>query len=152
MRWIEQNWKYFAGPTVGIAAVVTVIYGAQQYIDSRISRALDDPGTLKRIAAAAKPEMIIDTSGSVLADMGAYQYISDMQVTGLTLTKSNCTSSITITPKHYMASPPLITGIDAPWLGVAAHRGKGLDWVFDLDWGSYRDEGPNRLRMEIIDK
>lgn len=150
-KWIQNNWKYFAGPTVGIAAVVAVIYGAQQYIDSRITRVLNDTETLRRIAAAAKPEMIIDSRGAVLADMGAWDYIADLQVTPSTQS-TFIADSLVITPKKYMATPPLVTPVDGAFLTVTPVRGTKLAWILQLDYGSWDDNGPNRLRIEIIDK
>jgi hypothetical protein len=45
-----------------------------------IATALDDPKMVRKIALAARPEMIIDYKGSVLVDSGAMEYISDFTV------------------------------------------------------------------------
>ncbi len=138
----------------GLAAVSTVfgtIYVAMKFVDSRISTALNDPSMVRRIALAAHPEMIIDQKGTVLIDRGAMDYIADIRVTQ---NSSNpvVADTITITPHRYMAHPPLVTSVGAALMHANAQRGQKLDWVIKLEYNSWSEDEPNRLRIEIIDR
>jgi hypothetical protein len=136
---------------VGVVGVVGGIYGLNAYIDWRISSALNEPSMVRRIALAARPEMIIDAKGTVEIDRGAMEYISDFKVTQ-NPKNPLVADTITITPRRYMANPPLVTSFDAALLHASAERGQKLDWVIKLEYNTYSDPGPNRLRIEIIDR
>jgi hypothetical protein len=133
-----------------LLAVVTAIYGATAFIDWRIASALNEPSIVRRIALAARPEMIIDNNGTVEVDRGAMDYISNIKVTK----KSNSpvADTIVITPRRYMAHAPLVTSVDGASLNATPERGQKLDWVIKLEWNSFSEPGRNRLRIEIIDR
>lgn len=142
---------YFVAAIAAVSTVVGTIYVAMHFVDSRIAAALSDPSMVRRIALAVRPEMIIDHKGTVEIDRGAMDYIADIRVTQDP--KSPLVAdTIIITPHRYMAHPPLVTSVDAALLHASAARGQKLDWVIKLDYGSWSDPGPNRLRIEIIDR
>jgi hypothetical protein len=142
---------YFIAALAAVSTVVGTIYIAMHFVDSRITAALNDPATVRRIAFAARPEMIIDQKGTVEIDRGAMDYIADIKVTPDPRSPL-IADSIVITPKRYMAHPPLVTSVDASLLHAEAERGQKLDWIIKLQWSSTSDPGPNRLRIEIIDR
>jgi hypothetical protein len=73
--------KQIAALIVTVAAVFAAIYAVPRFIDSRIAAALNEPSMVRRIALAARPEMIIDAKGSIEIDRGAMDYIADIKVT-----------------------------------------------------------------------
>jgi hypothetical protein len=131
-----------------IAAVVGAISGAMFYIDRRISVALNDPEMLRKIALATRPQMIIDSRGSVVADFGAMEYLADFRVTG----QPNVADTIVFTPRRYMAQPPLVTSIGDSFFTVTSERGQKLDWVVHLKYSMSNEDAPNRYRVEIIER
>ena len=134
-----------------LAALVAAIYGVMYYIDSRIAAQLNEPSMVRRIALSARPEMIIDNKGRIEIDRGAMDYIADIKVTQNSKYPI-LADSIVITPRRYMAYPPLVTSVDAAILHTKAERGQKLDWIIKLEYGSWDTEGPNRLRIEIMDR
>ncbi len=142
--------KQFIGFFLTVATLVGAIYGVITFIDFRINSKLNDPDVVRRIALAARPEMIIDYKGSVLIDRGAMDYIADLKVTQDP--KYPLADTIVITPRRYMANPPLITSIDGAFFDASPERGPKLDWIIKLKYRSFSDEGPNRLRIEVIDR
>lgn len=117
---------------VFLAGFIWVVTG---FIDSRVRAALEEPQTLERVARMARPEMFIDHKGTVLVDNGAMDYIDDLKVTASD-TFPILASKLIITPKKYMANPPLVTAIDSALLRTESERGNKLDWVINLDYGS----------------
>lgn len=142
---------YFVAALAAVSTVVGTIYVAIHFVDSRIAAALSEPSMVRRIALAARPEMIIDEKGTVEIDRGAMDYIADLKVTPDP--KSPLVAgTIVITPRRYMAFPPLVTSVDAALVHASVKRGQKLDWVITLEYNSWSDPGPNRLRIEIIDR
>jgi hypothetical protein len=95
--------------------------------------------------------MIIDQKGTVEIDRGAMDYIADIKVTP----NPNIpvlADTVLITPKRYMSHPPLVTAVDPAFMHTDPERGQKLDWIIKLHYGSHNDPGPNRLRIEIIDR
>ena len=151
---MTERIKILANPVVStILTLVTlagVIYGAVKFIDSRIDAKINDPSTVRRIALVARPEMILDEEGRVLIDRGAMDYIADFKVAKNP--KEPIIDTITITPRRYMANPPLVTAVNTAFLQTKEQRGQKLDWIIKLEYNSWSDPGPNRVRIEIIDR
>jgi hypothetical protein len=119
---VIEKAKQFIGFFLSVAALVGAIYGIIRFIDSRIDTKLNDPSTARRIALAARPEMIINQKGSVLIDRGAMEYIADLKVTQNPKNRG-LADTIIITPRRYMANPPLVTALDAAFLHTSAEHG-----------------------------
>jgi hypothetical protein len=148
---VIEKAKQFTGFFLTVAALVGAIYGIIRFIDFRIDAKLNDPSTTRRIALAVRPEMIIDQKGSILIDRGAMDYIADLKVTQ-NPKNPVVADTVTITPRRYMANPPLVTSVDAAFLHTSAEHGSKLDWIIKLEYNSWSEDGPNRLRIEIIDR
>lgn len=150
-RWTRRFGGYFFATVTVVATLVGTIYGVTSFIDGRIASALSDPATLHKIAIMARPEMIIDAKGTVLIDRGAMDYIQDFQVT----THKEVpilVHKVRITPKRYMALPPLITTVDCGFVSVTSERVEKLDWLLTIEYGGWDGDKPNRVRIEIIDR
>lgn len=136
---------------VGFGSVVAIVYSIQTYVDWRIETQLSDPATLRRIAAAAKPEIILDGKGSIIADMGGMDYLADIKTVPWQQ-HANMIKTIILTPKKYMAIPPLVSSIDATALRTTSTRGVKLDWRIEIEYDSFEPEGLNRIRVEMLER
>ena len=136
---------------VGFGSIVAIVYGIQQFVDWRIKQQLSDPATLRRVAEASKPEIIIDGKGSIIADMGGMEYLTDIETIPWS-GKSNMIKSIVFTPKQFMAIPPLVSSIDATALRTTSTRGTKLEWIVEIEYDSYVDGAENRMRIEILNR
>lgn len=132
-----------------IIVAVGVIYGGIEFVDYRIEKVLADPQMIRRIATSTRPEMIVDSKGTVLFDRGAMDQIADIRVTADSKFPE-IVRTVTITPKNFMALPPLVTAVDGGEFNATPQRGERLDWVVTLDWSGFTEDGTNRIRIELF--
>jgi hypothetical protein len=126
-------------------------HGLNSYIDWRIDERIKNADFLSGLARRVRPSVVFDDNGSIIADMGAIQYISDIKVS-----KGEKDSVIVIiTPNEYLGVEPVLEALDAEY-SIHAERGKKFDWVFRLyaiqqlviESSPQRDN--QRFRLELI--
>lgn len=136
----------------GIAVFLFVSYhGFNSYIDWRIDNRIKNSDFLHQLARHVRPSLVFDDNGSIIADMGAIQYISDIKVS-----KGDKNSVlIIISPNEYLGVEPVLEALDAEY-SIHAKRGQKFDWIFNLypiqqlvmELSPERDN--ERFRLEII--
>ena len=150
-RIMIEKFKDLAGLILIFVALAGAFYGVPTFIDKRIDAKLNDPSVTRRIALAARPEMIIDDTGTVLMDHGAMDYLANVEVVKEHKDQF-VPDKIIITPRRYMAIAPLVTPVDGSFR-TSVNRGSKLDWVVTFDTISFSEAvGHNRIRIEILDR
>jgi hypothetical protein len=134
-----------------IVFLFTAYHGLNSYIDSRIGSQINNPDFLKRLARGVRPSLVFDEKGSILADMGAVAYVSNISVSK----GPKDSLKITVSPVEYLGIEPVLEALDDQYT-IRAERGQKFDWVFHLagiqtlalESTPKRDKG--RFRLEII--
>ena len=134
-----------------IIFLVAAYHGLNSYIDSRIDSKIHNADFLKKLARSVRPSLVFDEKGSILADMGAVPF-----VTNISVSKGPKDSlKITVSPVEYLGMEPVLEALDDQYT-IRAERGQKFDWVFHLagiqtlvlQSSPKRDR--SRFRLEII--
>jgi hypothetical protein len=137
-----------------VGIVITVIlglWGLDAYLDHRVETKINNPEFIKKVATQVRPSLIFDTSGSILVDIGAIQYISDIKVD----TEKRfpyLPKKATVVPKSYLSHAPIMTFIDPVDTIIKAERGASISWIYSFDITGHvaREESEKtRLRLEV---
>jgi hypothetical protein len=145
-----------------IITVIVAIYGLLAFIDKRVNEKLEHPETLRKISSILNPNLIIDSSGTVLYDKGGWQILENLDVilegdNERNKGKRKHPEKIIILPKTPMSNAPLVSVIDRWDRRPVATRGEGISWVISFeDDGSSAYVGedhnpiPPRFKIEFI--
>ena len=144
----------FVGPT---AFIIGVVFAIIAWIDFDISRRLTDETTLRKIAAYSRPSLIFNGKESIIADMGAVQYLhpKDASVKDIRITSrinGRIPHHIHIGFTRSLSVAPILTSLYDVSQITAGH-GRGLDWEFELDWNPLpngTNEADLLFRLEIV--
>lgn len=139
-------------------ALVVAFLSFHPYVRSIVKDAVSDDEFIRSVARNVRPAVIFDSEGSILADQGAMQYISKLDVNkGVEDKKDNqgmtiYTMSISLLPKEHLSNPPLLQTIDpAIYFNIDERRGKGLEWIIKVRWQLTTEaKKPFRFRLEVI--
>jgi hypothetical protein len=113
---------------VGAVIFLFVSYhGLNSYIDWRIENRIKNADFLREVARRVRPSLVFDDKGSIIADMGAIQYISDIKVSE----DAKDSIQIIIIPNEYLGIEPVLEALDAEY-SIHAERGTKFDWIFKL--------------------
>ncbi|MCG6535991.1 MAG: hypothetical protein L7F78_15130 [Syntrophales bacterium LBB04] len=134
-----------------VVFLVVAYHGLNSYIDSRIESKIHNTDYLKKLSRSVRPSLVFDEKGSILADMGAVPFISNISVSKT----AKGSIKIVISPAEYLAIEPMLEALDDQYT-IRAERGEKFDWIFHLagiqilvtDSSPRRDKG--RFRLEII--
>ena len=137
---------------VGTVIFLFVSYhGLNNYIDRRIDNKINNSDFLHELARHVRPSLVFNDNGSIIADMGAVQYIIDIKVS-----KGDKNSIlIIISPNEYLGVEPILESLDAEY-SIHAKRGPKFDWIFNLYaiqqlvMESSPDRDNERFRLELI--
>ena len=155
-KWIErvEPWHWLAG---SIIAVVLGIYGVIAFVRSEAQNAVLNEKFLATLAARVRPSCIFDSRGAIEADLGAGDYVEDIQVIPVPQIFG---FEIVIKTKRHLAYAPLVTGIDVNLFPQTLTRRKLHDWSIVLSpqstTTSIITEDPmntnrvHRFRLEIL--
>lgn len=155
-RWtakLKHHWQGLVFIASLLACLAGGIIGVFAWVDSRVEKMLSDSAFLAKIGNRLRPDLLIDSAGTILADRGAMDYLDDLQAVPDSEFPT-VVGQLTITPKKFMALPPLITSVDGAYLEVISTRGKGLRWTFSIRYlsGVIDTPTPKALRVEIMDR
>jgi hypothetical protein len=152
-----EVWKISAAIILTIAGLIGAIAGFTAWVHYSAQQAVLDEKFLATLAARVRPTCIFNSRGAIEADLGADQYIDDIQVIPA---PSIYGYEIIIKTKQYLAYPPLITGLDADLFPQTATRGKMYGWDIMLSPNSTTQtimaESPmntntlHRFKLEIL--
>ncbi len=128
------------------------IYVIINYVDMRIEDKINDPRFINKMTQNIRPSAVFDENDSILADMGAMQFINDIKVKK----RGNDQIEITISPKAFLGIAPILSSIDSDYIVGVPKRGAKFDWVYRLNravqWVSGKAEivGLHRFRIEVV--
>jgi hypothetical protein len=137
-----------------VATVILLVgayHGLNSYIDSRIDSKIHNADFLKKLARNVRPSLVFDENGSILADMGAVPFVSNISVSK----ESKGNLKITVSPAEYLGIQPVLEALDGQYV-IRAERGQKFDWVFHLAGvqrlllASSPKPEKGRFRLEII--
>jgi hypothetical protein len=134
-----------------IIFLLAAYHGLNSYIDSRVESKIHNDDFLKKLARSVRPSLVFDENGSILADMGAVPFVSNISVTK----GPKDSLEIIVSPVEYLGIEPVLEALDDQYT-IRVERGKKFDWVFYLagvqtlvlESSPKRDRG--RFRLEII--
>lgn len=140
----------YAGAALAVIVSLLALFGFDQYIDYKIGRAFQDPDNVQRISTRVRPAVIFDSRGSIIADLGCADAITDIKVLCAD-GNTNHPTHITITPKRFLSQQPLLTSIDDNEYEITVNRGHLRDWEYSLSaMKTIERNEPDRFRLEII--
>jgi hypothetical protein len=118
-----------------------------------------DPDFMAQLARRARPSMVFDSEGSVLADTGARSLLeSDPEVVPTPKREAGYDVKITIHPKEMIVGEPILESLDLGNVSVTARRIRGTAWEIlvteraDVITTEYQpvNLSPARYRLEIV--
>lgn len=120
------------GLVFGAIAVLAMVFGAYHglnwYIDYRIDNKISHPEFRSSVARSIRPSVIFNENNSILADMGAMAFIDNINVDK----HDRGLITITVTPKKFIAVPPVLECLDALVEIAEIKRGTKYDLVYEL--------------------
>ena len=152
---VRRHWPAIATAAAVIAGLVAAFYSVQAWVEGRVEAKISDPGFLAKLSDRVRPDLIIDNHGSILVDRGAMEYIDDISVTSKADPDfGEFIGKLVITPKKFMALPPLVSAADGSTYAITSKRGVGLKWEFELSYAlvDAGEKGPHPVRVEIINR
>lgn len=142
------------GKIIALGTVLISIYSwVLISIDKSVEKKLSDPKILRQIAAESRPMIVFDSNESILADMGAGQFIKSISVTSSKAEDGKLPTTIIIDFSTHLPVAPILTPLNyGDGLTINSQRGKGYSWVYKLSYGIYM-ESPKiarSYRLEIL--
>lgn len=108
-----------------VATVVGVAWGATAYIKSTAENAVLHEQFLATLSKRVRPSCIVNSKGTVEAELGAEEYIDGFKIVTVTNIRG---FEVTITPKRHLAYPPQVTALNSDVISVKSERGTKHDW------------------------
>ena len=111
--------------------VFGLYHGLNWFVHSKIEESIHSPETLQELVRQLRPWAVFNGDGSILYDGGADQFV-DIKIAYESKDGTPYLMTITITPKAFMKNPPLIRGIDSPFVCAMPSREPPRSWVFQV--------------------
>lgn len=136
--------------TLALLGIFATPFAVQSYLNTKVDERVNDPEFIRKVATQVRPSVIFNHNGSILADLGAMQFVDKIEVSGFPtdlLEKLN----VIVYPKLHLPYPPLIESVDSSSWFISSKRGVGYQWSYELNLSS-SEQDPKEfiLRMEII--
>jgi hypothetical protein len=139
------------GVAVSIVTLVIAFYGLPLYVETLVDKRLKDREVIEKLAKIIRPSMIFNSKESVLADLGASEYIESIKIVKYEDKENTIPTVIEVKPKKHLALAPLLTSIDQYTFIETAERGAGFMWIYKLQHlGSTSPAPPYRFRLEVL--
>ena len=147
-RKITTPWAIVLG-VLGLLGIFAIQFAVESYLNAKVRERVNDPEFIRKVAAQVRPSVIFDGNGTILADIGAMQFLEKIEVAGLYAGAG--VQQIVVYPKEHLAYPPLLQSVDSATWEIRAKRGKAYQWVYELSLNSTADNQKEfRFRLEII--
>jgi hypothetical protein len=148
-KWLKPFRSGLAAITT-IAAIVIVIYGATAWIDFRVETKISDDAFIQKLSRNLRPFVIFDSNNSIVYDQGAMDYIDHIHADTAMIDGCPVVRKITVSPKQFLVTPPLLDCIDLKDHIYRPVRGQKFDWIYELT--NENEFGPSviRFRMEVL--
>ena len=153
--------RWFHALDSPLAFVVVVFTLAGIYfgaVEWRVRSIVNDPGFISEVAHRVRPAMVFDSEGRVLADTGALAFLENVpEVESAPKGETRYHTKITVRPKGFLPSEPIIESLDLGDVSITAKRTRGTAWeilvadrvqLLAVD-DQPRQLSPVRYRLEI---
>lgn len=127
--------------------IAALIYGALTFIDSRISKAIEKPEFVNKLARAVRPYAIFDEKESIILDRGAMAFIENIEVQ---TDSENIPEKIIVKPKEYLEQAPILIPLDTDMSTIIESRGKKFDWIYSINYHGINYKEQRKYSIEII--
>lgn len=117
-----EPWKGVVGL---IFTIVLGVYGAEAWVRTLAQSAVLEEKFLATLAARVRPVCIFDSRGAIDADLGAGEYVQDIQVTAAPQLYG---FEILVKCKRHLAYPPLVSAVNVDLFAQSVTRGQRNDW------------------------
>jgi hypothetical protein len=135
-----------------VAVPLAIKTWLESEVEKSVAKTLNDEPTLRKIASRSRPSLIFNAKESVVADMGAVQYIDPKDIRITKRTTGGWPQRIHIGFVRPLSIPPVLTSLyDSA--EIRAERAKALDWEFEVSWSVEplsKDDKDRLYRLEII--
>lgn len=157
----EAAGRWFHALDSPLAFVVVVFTLAGIYfgvVEWRVGSIVRDPDFLSEVAHRVRPAMVFDSEGRILGDTGGLAFLDGVpEVEPAPKGETGYHTKITVRPKGFLASEPIIESLDLGGVSITAKRTKGTAWevlVANREQLLAIDEQPRQLspvryRLEI---
>lgn len=117
-----------------LSVLASVIFGVDKFIDWRIDQRITSPSFIGKVRHSIKPTAIFNIDGSVIANMGAMDYISDIKVEKEKFETYDKIFKIKIivSPKELLNVAPMLEALDGTYK-ITSKRGNKYDWIYILE-------------------
>ncbi len=135
---------------LAVAALLGMIFGVKSYVEGLVDKRLDSPETIDKLSKLIRPAVIFDNKDTVLADLGAMEYIESISVSG-NEEHPLLPRCIELKCKKFLALAPMLTSIDLySYKETVSRKGK-CGWIFELEPMSYESSDATfRFRLEVF--
>jgi hypothetical protein len=145
-------WAIFSALVVAVGAVYGLTFWVNTLVDSRVQ----SDEIIKKIANRIRPYVIFDEKDTILADMGAMNYLHSIHVE-VVLENPDAIPSykITVTPNQFLSNVPILQVLEGHFYEVKTGRGPGYEFVYTIDVtgisaGDNVERTHARFRLEIL--
>ena len=140
------------GAVITLLTLVGFVYGAVQFVDNRIARAVTDDEFVREVALQVRPFIIFDASGTIHVDSGGMHYLESVVVDSSGINRGMRTYRIVVTPHEHLAYEPLIEPLTVELLLITCQRGPGHQFIYRAKeiMRQTGAEDPARFRLEIF--
>ena len=131
----KSPWVYGLKCLLGAVTAIVLLMGAYLaylgHLDGRIEKKLHDAEFLKELSNTLRPSVVFDQKNSIIADMGAMQYIDEITVE----TEGGGPTKIIVAPKAFLGIAPLLECLDGEF-NITKTQGKKFVWEYKLEHSS----------------
>ena len=108
-RWLNV----FARPEGFLAVLFTAAVAYFGWVDSRVHSMVNDRDFIAQVARCARPSMVFDAEGKILADTGVQSLLkNDPEVQSAPQGETNYHTKIILHPKAALPSEPILESLD----------------------------------------
>jgi hypothetical protein len=108
-----------------ILGIVGAMYGAMAWVRTSAQNVVLEEKFLGTFAARIRPVCIFDSRGTMLADLGAGEYVQDIQVTPVPKIYG---FEVVINAKRHLAYAPLVSAMNVDLFTLTSTRERLNDW------------------------
>ena len=150
-------WAVLSTVVAIISLMVAIFIQLNTSVDKKIEIKLKDPEFIRMVANEVRlPFVIFDEDKSVIVDTGAMNFIDKIEIKK---EQRQDVSEIIISPKKFLAIPPVLENLDAYMAFENPVRGNKFDLIYkraemaEVQWGDARplEKRPKKkFRLQII--
>lgn len=154
------DWKVTWSVFIGIGGFIAVallfyegLHWAEGRVDQIVERKLTDETILRKIAAQSRPAMIFDANESIIADIGAAQFVRENGIKVIEKDAEGWPKRIRVDFIRHFANAPVLTAMyDTARVTPGRAKGFMFAWEFEVEpFIQYDADASKRVyRLELL--